>query len=78
MGLNWLLECYTNPKVYDGMNYQRPNTMDLGASVRYSLPIELPVTLFVKGENLLDREHDRYFSYRGLGASFLAGFALSF
>ena len=78
VGLNWLLECYTNPKVYDGMNYQRPNTMDLGASVRYSLPLDLPVTLFVKGENLLDREHDRYFSYRGLGASFLAGFALSF
>ena len=78
VGLDWLLECYTNPVVDEYVNYLRPNTMNLGASVRYSLPIDLPLTLFVKGDNLLDRKYDRYFSYRGIGANFLAGFSLSF
>lgn len=58
--------------------YDRPNTANLGASLRYTLPIDLPLTIFAKGDNLLNKKYDRYFGYRNIGANFLAGFALSF
>ena len=58
--------------------YDRPNTVNLGAGLRYTLPIDLPLTIFAKGDNLLNQKYDRYFGYRNIGANFLAGFALSF
>lgn len=80
VGVDWRLACYSNPNidVEPGPAYERPNTVNLGASVRYTLPIDLPLTVFVKGDNLLNQNHDRYFGYRNIGANFLGGFALSF
>jgi len=78
VGLDMLLECYTRPEMEEDFAYKRPNTMNVGASVRYSLPIDLPLTVFVKGDNLLDKRQDRYLSYRSIGANFLAGFSMSF
>lgn len=79
-GLNWEFATYTTPDfpVHDEVLYKRPNTMNLGANLRYTLPIDMPLTLFVKGDNLLNQKYDRYFGYRDIGANFLAGFAMSF
>ena len=79
LGLNWEFATYTTPDIpFDGVLYKRPNTINLGANLRYTLPIDMPLTLFVKGDNLLNQNYDRYFGYRNIGANFLAGFAMSF
>lgn len=77
VGLDWAFACYSEPDapVVGSNSYERSNTMNLGASVRYTLR---PLTLFVKGDNLLNQNYDRYFGYRNIGANFLAGFAVSF
>lgn len=79
-GLDWEYACYHNPDidVIPGPAYERPATVNLGASLRYTLPIRLPLTVFVKGDNLLNQKYDRYFGHRDLGTNFLAGFAWSF
>lgn len=61
-----------------GADYERPTTINLGASLRYTLPLELPLTVFVKGDNLLNHKHDIYYGYRAIGANVMAGFAMSF
>ena len=79
-GLSWEFATYTTPEIpsHEGVLYKRPDTVNLGANLRYTLPINLPLTLFVKGDNLLNQNYDRYFGYRNIGANFLAGFAMSF
>ena len=78
-GLNWEFATYTTPDLpLDGVLYDRPNTANLGANLRYTLPIDMPLTLFVKGDNLLNQKYDRYFGYHYIGANFLAGIAMSF
>ena len=78
-GLNWEFATYTTPELpSDEILYKRPNTVNLGANLRYTLPISMPLTIFVKGDNLLNQKYDRYFGYRNIGANFLAGFAMSF
>lgn len=79
-GIDWNFANYTNAADSDPStpDYNRPNTVNLGASLRYTLPIQQPVTLFVKGDNLLNQKYDRYFGYRNIGTNFLAGFAMSF
>jgi outer membrane receptor protein involved in Fe transport len=52
--------------------------LNMGASIRYTLPVKLPCTLFVKGDNLFDRKYDRYWGYRQMGVNVLGGLALSF
>lgn len=79
-GLNWEFATYSTPDLpsFEGVLYNRPNTVNLGANLRYTLPIDMPLTLFVKGDNLFNQKYDRYFGYRNIGANFLAGFAMSF
>ncbi|MBQ6964600.1 MAG: hypothetical protein IJP82_02770 [Bacteroidaceae bacterium] len=79
-GLDWEYAWYNNPDidVVPGPAYERPATVNLGASLHYTLPVRLPLTVFVKGDNLLNQKFDRYFGYRDLGTNFIAGFALSF
>lgn len=62
----------------EGTQYDRPDIINLGASLRYTLPIKQPLTVFLKGDNLLNQKYDRYLGYRNVGATFLGGFALSF
>lgn len=80
LGLNWEYAVYSTPEidVIPGPAYDRPTTVNLGASLRYTLPVTLPLSVFVKGDNLLNKNYDRYFGYRSWGTTFLAGFALSF
>lgn len=79
LGMSWEYAWYDTPDI-DAVPtaYERPATVNLGASLRYTLPVRLPFTLFVKGDNLLGRSYDRYMGYRDLGTNVLAGFALSF
>ncbi|MDE5999150.1 MAG: hypothetical protein K2H04_03640, partial [Bacteroidaceae bacterium] len=71
---------YDEPSFDQGLvfAYNRPNTLNLGASIRYTLPVKCPCTLFVRGDNLLNRNYDRYWGYRNLGVNVLGGLALSF
>lgn len=80
LGLDWQYDLFHQEDIgtEDEPQYKRPAKVNLGASLRYTLPIKQPVTLFVKGDNLLNQNYDRYYSYRNIGASFLGGFALSF
>lgn len=75
--LDWALAYYKEPDMpaFINRNYERNSTMNLGAGIRYTMD---PLTLFVKGDNLLNRNYDRYWGYRNIGANFLAGFAVSF
>ena len=81
VGLDWDFAIYDEP-LYDyeliGASYERPNMLNLGASIRYTLPVKLPCTLFVKGDNLFDCKYDRYWGYRQMGVNVLGGVALSF
>lgn len=79
-GLAWDFATYSTPDLpqADRVLYKRLNTVNLGANLRYTLPINLPFTIFVKGDNLLNQKFDRYFGYRSIGANVLAGFAMSF
>ena len=56
--------------------YERPNTVNLGASISYTFPFRL--TLYVKGDNLLNQKYDQYVMYRTPGINFLAGAAITF
>ena len=80
MGMDWELAIYDEPTIDQvlGPAYNRPNTLNLGASIRYTLPVKLPCTLFVRGDNLLDRKYDRYWGYRQTGVNVLGGLAMSF
>lgn len=78
-GLNWEFAAYSTPDIpFEGALYKRPNTVNLGADLRYTLPIDTPLTFFVKGDNLLNQKYDRYFGYRNIGANVIAGVAVSF
>jgi hypothetical protein len=80
VGMSWEFAIYDNPSTDKALcsAYNRPNTLNLGASIRYTLPVKLPCTLFVKGDNLFDRKQDRYWGYRQMGVNVLGGLALSF
>lgn len=56
--------------------YERPNTMNLGATISYTFPFRL--TLYAKGDNLLNKKYDHYTMYRTPGINFLAGAAITF
>ena len=79
-GIDWKYDVYHQEDIgtEDDPQYKRPHTINLGASLRYTLPIKQPITLFVKGDNLLNQNYDRFYGYRNIGANFLGGFALSF
>ena len=80
LGLDWRYDAFYQEDIgtEDDPQYKRPAIVNLGASLRYTLPIKLPLTLFVKGDNLLNQNYDRYYGYRNIGANFLGGFAMSF
>lgn len=79
-GIDWQLACFNSPEipVDGGKAYERPSIINLGASLRYTLPVNIPLSVFVKGDNLLNQKYDRYYGYSTLGTNVIAGFALSF
>lgn len=80
LGIDCNLHCYSLPDLKDNSNehLDRKNTVNLGADLRYTLPADLPLTLFVKGDNLLFQKYDRYYGYQNIGANILGGIAISF
>jgi len=80
LGLDWQYHTFYQEDLGTAADpqYKRPDLVNLGASLRYTLPIKQPLTLFVKGDNLLNQNYDRFYGYRNIGANFLGGFALSF
>ena len=80
LGLDWQYGVFHQEDLgtEDDPQYKRPALVNLGASLRYTLPIKQPITLFVKGDNLFNQNYDRYYGYRNIGANFIGGFALSF
>lgn len=81
LGIDWNLYCFSLPDTPDWTNEQldRKNTLNIGADLRYTLPIiKTPMTLFVKGDNLLFQEYDRFYGYQNIGANILGGLAISF
>lgn len=80
LGIDWNLHCYSLPDLKDAptKHLDRKNTVNLGADLRYTLPASLPLTVFVKGDNLLFQKYDRYYGYQNIGANILGGVAISF
>lgn len=72
IGADLLFESF---KKADG-RYRRDNTIDLGATIGYTLPIGL--SIYAKGDNLLNKKYDHYSMYRTPGTNFLAGLAFTF
>ena len=61
----------------DDYGYTRPTTANLGASVSYTLNC-LPLTVYVKGNNLLNQDYDSYIGYRTPGTNVIVGAAITF
>ena len=59
------------------MDYSRPTTSNLNANVSYTLR-DMPLTVYVKGDNLLNSDYDRYFGYAAPGINVICGVAISF
>lgn len=80
LGIDWQLDCYSLPKLEGKHPYalERKNTVLLGADLRYTLPLDFPATIFVRGDNLFCQKYDRYYGYQAPSANVMAGFALSF
>ncbi len=79
-GLDYTLQTFSRK---DGLAYRRPTTSDLGASLTWRLPVQWlgqhsTTSVFVHGDNLLNKRYDHYCNYRALGTNFLAGVALTF
>lgn len=56
--------------------YDRPSTVNLGATLSYTFPCKL--SIYAKGNNLLNKKYDEYTMYRTTGANFLFGVAYTF
>lgn len=73
-GADFRLQTFKDKKEYE---YTRPATVNLGASLSYTLDC-LPLTIYVKGNNLLNQDYDKYFGYKAPGMNILAGAAITF
>lgn len=56
--------------------YERKSTIDLGATISYTLPYR--ITVYAKGDNLLGRKYDQYLMYHTQDLNFMAGVAVTF
>lgn len=72
IGADFLFESYAKKT----NRYERLNTVNLGATISYTFPFRL--TLYAKGDNLLNQKYDQYVMYRTPGINFLAGAAITF
>ena len=56
--------------------YERDNTLNVGATASYTFPLGL--TIYAKGDNLMNRKYDQYTMYRSPGVNFVVGAAITF
>lgn len=71
--LDWTFQTFSDD---EQASYERPNTCNLGASLSYTLPIGL--SIYAKGDNLLNKDYDNYLGYRAPGINFILGLAMTF
>lgn len=57
-------------------SYKQPNTCDLGASLSYTFPMGL--TIYAKGNNLMNKKYDQFLGYKASGTNILLGAAITF
>lgn len=74
LGADFRLQTFKEAK---GNAYSRPTTTNLGATLSYTLD-NMPLTAYIKGNNLLNHKHDAYFGYRAPGINIIAGAAYTF
>ena len=79
-GLKATLDFAMQTYDHEGMvDYKRPNRYDLGAGLSYRLPIDMArITLFARGNNLLNNKFDVYNAYKAPGINVIAGAAVTF
>lgn len=78
IGVDYQLATFTTD---ENVTYERPTTHNLGASISYKIPRQLlPVNLSVycRGDNLLNQKYDAFYGYRTIGTTVLAGVAVNF
>lgn len=74
--LDFALQTYDNDSQ---STYKRPDRYDLGLGLSYRIPVDLArITVFARGNNLLNNKFDAYNAYKGLGVNFIAGAAVTF
>lgn len=74
--LDFVLQTYDND---DQSDYKRPNRYDLGLGLSYQIPVDLArITVFARGNNLLNNKFDLYNAYKAPGINFVAGAAVTF
>lgn len=61
----------------DKHRYERPNTLAIGASLSYTLH-DMPLSIYLRGDNLIGKKYDQYYMYRAQGAHALLGVAYTF
>ncbi|MCM1311673.1 MAG: hypothetical protein NC206_04505 [Bacteroides sp.] len=75
IGLGYKLQTFKKPDTEtDGK--KRPTTSNLCADLSYTFNSGL--SLFVRGDNLLNESYENFWGYRALGTNVLAGFAWTF
>lgn len=74
IGVGYKLQTFKKPDTTN--SYKRPSTSNLCADLSYTFKSGL--SLFVKGDNLLNEDYENFWGYSALGTNFLAGFALTF
>ena len=79
-GLKATLDFAMQTYDHEGMvDYKRPNRYDLGLGLSYQIPVDLArITVFARGNNLLNNKFDLYNAYKAPGINFIAGAALTF
>ncbi len=72
VGVDFLFETFDSA----AGRYERDNTLNLGATASYTFPLGL--TVYAKGDNLMNRKYDQYTMYRTPGVNFVVGAAITF
>lgn len=72
LGVDFVFQNFESSKY----SYKRPDTCDLGASISYTFPMGL--SLYAKGNNLLNKNYDQFLGYKTSGANVLFGAAITF
>jgi len=77
--LSFIMQTYSNN---DYSYYERPNRYDLGLGLSYVLPVSIKdvsnISVFAKGNNLLNCKFDAWDAYKAQGISALIGAAVTF
>jgi hypothetical protein len=83
MGADWKLQSFAKTKDTSSSSstysapYKRPTTFNLGLSAHYTFS-PVPLSIYANVDNLLNCKYDRFYGYRAIGTTFIAGVAYTF